>query len=124
MSPLTARHAAAYARLLTTLCSPTMSSAAGAPVHGSQLRLKDDMKQARTYVGQYIPQVLATYCQALLRGRLSSEVKDALMPGLWAALETVEPDALKAMSSGMDEASRDIWVDLYSEWRRAGGRRS
>lgn len=126
---LSTKHATAYTRVLTTLCSPTVSSAAGTSGakrrrHDgdvSSLPLKDDVKRERARVGQFVPQLLASYCVAQLEGKLMPHVKSALMPGLWAAMDTVEVETWRAMSSGLDAPARAIWSQTWAEWRRIGG---
>lgn len=114
---LSSRNGAAYSRLLLTLSSPTMSSVSGP---GARSGLKDEIKKAKAYVGQFVPHLIGFYCQSLLNGRLAPDVKEKLMPGMWAAMETVEDKAWRAMSAGMDEQSRAIWNQVYGEWKRLG----
>ncbi|OCK75692.1 hypothetical protein K432DRAFT_361651 [Lepidopterella palustris CBS 459.81] len=124
-TPLTPANAISYTRLLTTLSSPTVSSVTGPQHHHNRSRkqaaLVDATKKARQYAGQYIPSLIVWFCKCLLSGRLEPKVRERLMPGVWACLETVEMEALKAMSSGLGSNERAIWRGLYAEWRRTSG---
>lgn len=124
-SPLSKRHATAFARLLSTLSSPTIQSVSGHKRRrssaASQTPLKDEAKVARAYVGEHVPILMAAYCTAQLHGKMAPKVKDALMPGLWSCMETVEMDAWRAMSERMKESERAIWQSVWEEWKRVGG---
>ncbi|KAK5151901.1 hypothetical protein LTR04_006519, partial [Oleoguttula sp. CCFEE 6159] len=91
-------HAAAYARILTTLCSPTVSSVSHSRKRQrNNADLTDETKKARAYAGQYVQYVLTEYCACQLRGRLGEGVREKLIPGLWAMLDVIGKDGIKAM---------------------------
>ncbi|KAJ9637724.1 hypothetical protein H2199_007215 [Coniosporium tulheliwenetii] len=113
------KHATAYARLLTTLCSPTVSSVSRKRKHGDAA-LTDETKKARAYAGQYVPLVLMQYCSLQLRGKVAEGVRERLQPGLWAAMDVVGLEGMRAMSAGMDGPGRAVWRGLYGEWNRFG----
>ena len=118
-SPLTAEHATALTRILTTLCSPTVSSTSSHR-RGVAADLVDETKKARDYAGQYMPQLLTYYCSLQLSGKLSTEAKDALRPGLWAMMDVVDMNAMRAMNAAMGKDERALWGSLYGEWKRFG----
>ncbi|KAK3055409.1 hypothetical protein LTS18_011809, partial [Coniosporium uncinatum] len=121
---LTTKQATAFSRLLTTLCSPTVSSVSKRrrTANGSRkLNLVDETKKARNYVGQYITLLLAEFCSLSLKGRLMPGVRRALIPGIWAAMECVDKVGMRALSEGLDGKGRAIWGSLFGEWRRSGG---
>jgi len=123
-TPLTTKQAAAFTRLLTTLCSPTVSSVSKRrrTANGSRkLNLVNETKKARNYVGQYITLLLAEFCSLSLKGRMTPELRRALMPGIWAAMECVDKEGMRALSEGLDARGRAIWGSLFGEWRRSGG---
>lgn len=118
-SPLTTEHATAFTRILTTLCSPTVSSAS---THRRRAvaDLVDETKKARTNAGQYVPQLLTYYCCLQLSGKLSAQVKDALRPGLWAMMDVVDMNTMRAMNASMGKDERALWGSLYGEWKKFG----
>ncbi|KAF2087847.1 hypothetical protein K490DRAFT_65127 [Saccharata proteae CBS 121410] len=119
--PLSPTHAAAFARLLTTLCSPTVSAVKG---HRNASRglgdLVDETKKAREYAGQYVVGILSAFCSCQLRGRVGPEVRKEITAGLWACIEVVGQDGLRAMNSGLGASERAVWRSVYGEWRRFG----
>lgn len=124
---LGAEHAAAYTRVLTTLCSPTASAVFSRNRHRNRadtaqrdLSLTDEAKKARAYAGQYVAVVLVQYCSSQLSGKLKPEVRAALMAGLYAVMDVVRLKAMRAMSAGMDASTRAVWSALYREWERFG----
>ncbi len=118
-------HAAAYARLLTTLCSPTVSAVARPRTNNTRQELNDETKKARSIAGQHLPYVIMDYCTCQLKGRLLPEMKTALDPGLYAMLDVVQPEVMRTMNAAMDSTSRSIFKALYEEYKRLGsGRRS
>lgn len=82
--------------------------------------LTDETKKARAYAGQYVPLVLMQYCSLQLRGKVAEGVRERLQPGLWAAMDVVGIEAMRAMSAGMDAAGRAVWRGVYAEWNRFG----
>lgn len=117
-------HAAAYARLLTTLCSPTVSAVAKSR-NNTRQDLNDETKKARSIAGQHLPYVIMDYCTCQLKGRLLPEVRTALGPGLYAVLDVMQPELMRTMNAAMDSTSRSVFKALYEQYRRLGnGRRS
>ncbi|KAF1815230.1 hypothetical protein P152DRAFT_512496 [Eremomyces bilateralis CBS 781.70] len=123
---LTPADAAAYSRLLTTFCSPTVSSVQR---HHRKTRddheahLVDETKRAKDYAGQYVHHIVMQFCRDALDARLGPAVRDALIPGIFAAIDIVPASTLKAMNDEMDSTGRAIWHSLYDEWRRVSGGR-
>ncbi|KAI9835030.1 MAG: hypothetical protein M1819_002582 [Sarea resinae] len=118
-STLVATHATAYSRLLCSLCDPTVSSVAD-PHRRSNQELNDETKKARMAAGRYLPYILMEYTRCQLDGRLPPDSKDALTPGLYAVLDVVTPDALRALNASMDASSRAIFRRLYEDYRHFG----
>lgn len=121
---LAPRHARAYTRLLTLFCNPLTrthnNSASGASKHSN---LIDESRRARAHVGQYVPTLLHGFCAQILSGTLAEGVREALTPGLWAVVEAMEvqsPDAIKALSAGMNNSERAVLRSVYDDWKRFG----
>lgn len=116
---LGATHAAGFARLLTTICDPTVSSVTRSKTQ-SRRELNDDTKKARGIAGQYLPYVIMEYCQCQLKGRLLATVKAALTPGLYAVFDVMSQDTMRTLNAAMDSSSRAIFKALYDDYRRFG----
>lgn len=117
---LHAKHATSYTRLLTSLCSPTISSVTRHTHGKTHNELIDATKKAKSYAGQYVSAILVEYCVCQLRGRINSEMKAALMPGLYACMDVMSVEAMRAMNAGMDSSASAIWQGLYRDWTVRG----
>jgi nucleolar pre-ribosomal-associated protein 2 len=118
---LTSEHALLYSRVLETLCSPSVSSVTSGQHQGKRAStaLTDETKAARKYAGQYVAGVISQFCSSQLSGRMAPEMRRAVLPGIYACIDVVEMDALRAMNAGMDSGMRTIWKGLYAEWKRS-----
>ncbi|KAK8248674.1 Urb2/Npa2 family-domain-containing protein [Phyllosticta capitalensis] len=122
---LAVAQASSFARLITTICSPTVSAVRGLhrarkrPANG-HTELVDETKKAREYAGQYVTALIATFCAAQLAGRILPESRAALMPALYACADVVGVEGMRAMNAGMGAAERAIWKGVYADWRRFG----
>lgn len=118
-STFTEAHAAAYARVLTTLCDPTVSS-----VTRSKYRLRpelnDETRKAKDIAGQHLSYLIMEYCHCQLKGRLSPEMKTALNPGLYAVVAVMSQEVMRTMNEAIDESARAVWKVLYEDYRRFG----
>ena len=112
-------HAAGFARLLTTLCDPTVSSVTRS-TNRSRRELNDDTKKARGMAGQYLLYIIMVYCQCQLKGRLLPTVKAALTPGLYAVLDVMSQDTMRTLNAAINTSSRAIFKALYDDYRRFG----
>lgn len=116
---LEAPQARAYARLLTSLCDPTVSSVT-AP---GKKRQRDDLTpatdKARKMAGQHLPYVLMEYIQCRLHSNLASaEVKQALMPGIYALLDSMSQETRRMVNAAMDSSGRAMFRDLWADYTR------
>ena len=109
-----------YARLLTTLADPTVSSVTRSMKH-SRHNLNDETKKARSIAGQHLPYLIMEYCACQLKERLAPEMKKALEPGLYAVLSDMTIERMRTMNAALDEGGRAVWKALYEDWRRFGG---
>jgi len=116
---LDADHAAAFARILTTLCDPTLSSVSRSK-HSSRDELNDETKKARSIAGQHLQYVIEEYCECQLTGRLSAEMKAALTPGLYAVFAVMPQDVMRNLNAAMTSSSRSMFKALYDEYKRFG----
>lgn len=121
LSSLTVNHAVAYTRVLTTLCSPTVSSThSHRGPRMADAGLVDEAKRAKEYAGQYVSYVLLHYCTLQLQGSVTPEIGEKLKIGLWAMMEVVDIEAMRGMNAGMGREERVVWGALYAEWNRTG----
>ncbi|TKA80743.1 hypothetical protein B0A55_02686 [Friedmanniomyces simplex] len=116
--PLTTRHARAMSRVLQLLCDPPQLR--GKPGASD---LVDDARKAQAHVGRYIQYVLHHYCSQVLKGAVGEGVREALVPGLWAMIEAMEinnADAVKSLSTAMNNGERAVLRSLYDEYKTFG----
>lgn len=111
-------HVTVYTRVLTTLCSPTVSSTNRR--YGANNDLVDEVKKAKEYAGQYVSYVLLHYCTLQLQASIPAEMREKLKPGLWSMMEVVDIEAMRGMNAGMGRDERVIWGSIYGEWMRFG----
>lgn len=115
-----AEEGAAFGSLMVSLCNPSVSSVTTRKSQHENVGLIDETRKARAYAGQFVQDLLMEFCRAQLRGSLHPEVRKRLMPGIYAAIEIVSEDGLRAMNASMDQSTRALWKNLYDEWRRFG----
>lgn len=116
---LDASSAAVYARLLTTICEPTVSSVTSSK-NRSRQDLNDETKKVRAIAGQYLPYLIMEYSQCQLNARIPPVVKAALMPGLYAVFDVMSQETMRTLNAAMDSSSRAIFKALYDDYRRFG----
>ena len=112
-------HAAAYGRILSMICDPTVSSVTRSR-NRSRLELNDETKKARSMAGQHLAYVIMEFCGCQLRGHLGSGMRAALNAGLYAVLRVIGPDMMRTMNAAMDSSSRSVFKALYDEYRQVG----
>ena len=120
-------NAQAFTRLLTALCDPSPSAVTrSSKGRSSREQLNDETKRAKHLAGQYMQYLIMTYCECQLNGQLVEDnddtegMKQALEPGLWAALGCMSPNIMRAMSAALDGSARVIWKKLYDDWKEFG----
>ncbi|WEW56655.1 hypothetical protein PRK78_002103 [Emydomyces testavorans] len=116
---LETEHATQYTRLLTSLCDPTVSAVEN---HrgGPDQNLTDNTKKVKSLAGQYLQYLIMEYAGLQLRGRLVPEMKTALMPGLYAVLDVMSKNTMRAMNAAMDASSRAVFKGLYDDYVKFG----
>ncbi|KAJ5752837.1 hypothetical protein N7520_009754 [Penicillium odoratum] len=120
LAPLEASHTSSYTRLLTTLSDPTVSAVLRPQSGSSRDALIDETKKAKRIAGQHLQYVVMEYAQCSLRGSLLPEVKAALMPGMYAALDVMSKESMRALNAGLDVSGRAIFKSLYDDYVRFG----
>ncbi len=112
-------HAAAYGRILTMICDPTVASVTRLR-NRSGLELNDATRKARSIAGQHLPYLVMEFCCCQLTGRLLPGIRAALNAGLYAVLAVVPPDVMRKMNAAMDSSSRSVFKALYDDYKRFG----
>ena len=113
------KHAHAFARLLTFLATPPQLRKATTRPSS----FVDESRKQQAHVGRFVQPLLHDYCVQVLQGSLADGVREALHPGLWAILETMEicdAHGVKVLSSSMDHGERAILRGLYADWKSFG----
>ncbi|KAL2823073.1 Urb2/Npa2 family-domain-containing protein [Aspergillus granulosus] len=121
LAQLDATHATHYTRLLTSLCDPTVSAVSRPTLHAtSHEGLTDQTKKAKRIAGQYLQYLIIDYAQSTLRNTLSPDVKAALLPGLYSALDAMSRETMRALNAGLDISGRAVFKVLYDDYMRFG----
>ena len=123
LAPLPISHAVQYTRLLTSLCDPTVSAVSrpsNTPAGQHQEGLTDQTKKAKSIAGQYLQYLIMEYAQCSLRGCLSPDAKAALLPGLYAVLDVMSKDTMRALNAGLDVSARAVFKGLYDDYVKFG----
>ncbi|KAK3673410.1 hypothetical protein LTR78_006643 [Recurvomyces mirabilis] len=113
---LTARHARLLARNLQLLCSPPRLTRTWNHISD----LVDEARKAQAHVGQYMQYVLHHYCVEVLGGTPGEDVREALMPGLYAMVEAMEvsnEDAIKVLGAAMNNSERAVLRSVYDDYK-------
>ncbi|KAF3902009.1 hypothetical protein AA313_de0202743 [Arthrobotrys entomopaga] len=109
--------AIAYSRLITMLCDPSTSSV-------RKNRKSDDLSSAtvaaRKAVEPHIPGLLRRYITLDISHHLTSEVRTALIPGLYAMFDVMQESTLRSLNMSLDGPGRVLFKSLYEDWNKFG----
>lgn len=141
-------HASLYSRLLTILCSPTVSAVTARPrsFHSSfSHSLNDETKKARSIAGQHLQYLIMEYCTCQLWGHLTTTtlgttttaagiigddddgeknnkggmmMREKLMPGIFAVMDVMSAEVKRTVNTRLDASGRSIFKGLYEKWGR------
>jgi nucleolar pre-ribosomal-associated protein 2 len=90
---LNAKHATAFTRLVTLICDPSVSSVRGAQ-HNN---LNSATDKAKRMAGQHMQFVLTLYIKLQLEMRMLPEIREKMVPGLYAIFDTTTPELRRIM---------------------------
>ncbi|KAE8452486.1 hypothetical protein EG329_000388 [Mollisiaceae sp. DMI_Dod_QoI] len=121
LQPLSFTHAQHFTKLLLLIADPPLSTLSQGR-NNPLVSLKDKAKRMSAQWTKYILQEYI-YLQLDLNVRMESGVREALMPGWFAVLETMNESGRDAMRGEMDSGGRAVFRGLFEEWRRVGGRK-
>ncbi|MCJ1243369.1 hypothetical protein MMC30_000566, partial [Trapelia coarctata] len=116
---LEAEHATAYARLLSSICDPSVSAVTRSKNRARQ-ELNDETKKARNIAGQHLQYLIMEFCRCQLQGRMDPEVRRALNPGYYAIFDAMSQDVMRTVNSALDAPGRAIFKIVYDDYRRFG----
>ncbi|KAJ5676947.1 uncharacterized protein N7477_002580 [Penicillium maclennaniae] len=120
LAPLSASDTTHYTRLLTSLCDPTVSAVLRPQAGASREALTDETKKAKRIAGQYLQYVVTAYTRVSLNVALQPDVKAALMPGLYAALDVMSKESMRALNAALDMSGRAVFKSLYDDYVKFG----
>jgi nucleolar pre-ribosomal-associated protein 2 len=115
--------AQAYARLLSQVCDPSHLSVTSSSSRGSEQQdLTPAVLIAKKSAGQHMAYILIHYIQCQLEFTLLPDIKQALMPGLYAVLTISSKEVLRMVNAAIDPQGLVLWKALYDDYRRFGRR--
>ena len=117
-SALDKQSAEAFCRILTMWCSPIISSIKR---HKSkdELQLTDRAPKMKKYVSKFAINLLEHYCDLQLSGRIKPEIRELILPGIFALLDIMEIEAMKTLNARLNTSAQALWKMLYDEWKKS-----
>lgn len=64
--------------------------------------------------------VLATYIKLQLEMRMSPEVREKMVPGLYAIFDTTTPELRRCIVDSLDSSGRAVYGMLYKDYVKFG----
>lgn len=113
---LDAKHASAYTRLITLICDPSVSSV----TRSKHNNLTSATDKAKRMAGQHMRFVLATYIKLQLEMQMLPDIREKLIPGLYAIFDTTTPELRRCISDSLDSSGRAVFGTLYKDYLKFG----
>ncbi|KAG9239698.1 Urb2/Npa2 family-domain-containing protein [Amylocarpus encephaloides] len=113
---LTAKHATAYTRLITLICDPSVQSVTRS-THNNLTSAKAKAKGMAVVHMQY---VLTTYIRLQLEMRMAPEIREKMIPGIYAIFDTTTPEVRKMINESLDSSGRSVFGTLYRDYVKFG----
>ncbi|KAL2068761.1 hypothetical protein VTL71DRAFT_15099 [Oculimacula yallundae] len=110
---LNATHGEAFTRLVLSICDPTVSA-----VQGNSNTLTSEKDKAKRIAAQYMKFVLQDYVRGQLEMKMLPEVREKMIPGLYAILNCFTEEIRDAVSADLDSSGRAVFMRLYADWRK------
>ncbi|KAK6357038.1 hypothetical protein TWF718_001369 [Orbilia javanica] len=114
---VTKEAAVAFCRLLTMLCDPSTSSVR---MNRKSDNLSSATVAARKAVEPHVPGLLKRYINLNLTHHLTSDVRAALTPGLYAMFDVMQESTLRSLNMSLDNPGRVVFKGLYEDWNKFG----
>lgn len=115
-TPLKAAQAAAFTRLVTSICDPSVSSV----TRSQHNNLTSATDKAKRMAGQHMQFLLLTYIKLQLEMKMLPEIREQMSPGLYAIFDTTTPELRKMVSDSLDSSGRAVFSGLYRDYLRFG----
>lgn len=64
--------------------------------------------------------LLTAYIQLQLEMKMSGEVREKLVPGLYALFDATTLELRQAINEGLDGSGRAVFGGLYRDWKKNG----
>ncbi|RFU34601.1 hypothetical protein B7463_g1738, partial [Scytalidium lignicola] len=109
-------HSTAYTRLLTLICDPSVSTVTRSQ-HNSLTSATD---KAKRIAGQYMQSVLTTYIKFQLEMKMKPEVREKMVPGLYAIFDTTTVEMRRMIGDGLDSSGRALFGTLVRDYQKFG----
>lgn len=113
---LNPRHAAIFTRLVTLICDPSVSSV----TRSKQNNLTSAKDKAKRMAGQHMHFVLTLYVQLQLEMKMLPQVREQMVPGLYAIFDTTTPEMRRMISDGLDSSGRAVFGVLFRDYQKFG----
>ncbi|TVY34122.1 Nucleolar pre-ribosomal-associated protein [Lachnellula occidentalis] len=113
---LGAKHAEAFTRLVTSICDPSVSSV----TRSQHNTLTSATDKAKRMAAQHMQFVLTTYIKLQLEMRMLPEIREKMVPGLYAIFNTTSPEMRRMISESLDASGRAVFGTLFRDYQRFG----
>lgn len=70
--------------------------------------------------GQHMQFVLMTYIKLQLEMKMLPEVREKMVPALYAIFDTTTPELRKAISESLDSSGRAVFGTIYRDYSKFG----
>jgi nucleolar pre-ribosomal-associated protein 2 len=70
--------------------------------------------------GQHMQFVLTLYIKLQLEMRMLPEIREKMVPGLYAIFDTTTPELRRVINDGLDASGRAVFGVLYKDYVRFG----
>lgn len=113
---LQAKHAEAFTRLVTLICDPSVSSV----TRSQHNNLTSATDKAKRMAGQHMQYLLTLYVKLQLEMKMLPEVREKMVPGIYAIFDTTTPELRRAINDGLDSSGRAVFGTLYRDYSKFG----
>ena len=107
-----------FCRILTIWCSPPQSSLRKQKSKAEQ-QLTDQAPRVKKYVSKFGINLLEHYCYLQLSGRIRPEIRNLIIPGLFALLDRMEKETMKTLNARLEASAQALWKILHGEWKKS-----
>ncbi|CAG8960652.1 hypothetical protein HYFRA_00013530 [Hymenoscyphus fraxineus] len=113
---LSAKHAVAFTRLVTLICDPSVSSV----TRSQHNNLTSATNKAKGMAAQHMQLLLTTYIKLQLEMRMLPEIREKMIPGLYAIFDITSPEMRRMVNESLDSSGRSVFGTLFRDYQRFG----